>query len=1407
MLLSTWMMYFGPPAFLVADQESSVMSHEASADLERFGITRCPRGTTSGAAGRQHTGTGLVERHVGLTELTMRKLASELNRQGLYADVDELAREATMAQNLSLNFGGVTPAMAVLGVLPRPFFDVASENVMADAGALQTDLSQFERALRVRQVSMSCILQAISEDRVARANRTRTNQLDLGTLTPGTTMVDIYREVAGDVGWRGPAELLKIDANEGNPVVQYQGRPYLVGLRHLRLHEATSFAVLPDAVQEAVQQLRKRAEAQRPYKVSIVGWVMDRADGQQVWRRASSSFPQYEEIMEYATLVARHFSDRPFGGVAIGQGVRHLRPPPHSIGVLLLWAQGSEQYASQEHWSSTTLKIKDMVPFPVEDACFVYLFYYNHVGEEVRPTAVKEPTDAIPTVPMELDSLEPAMDTSDLIDHKRKGPETRTVIIGQESKKQRTDSLVLKTLNSDHDDIDYLHQLHWLASRHRKFILGVQPQLSSACNMALFSLLDAHMGRCLTSATTTFSTTERPLVTWPGKHYSTFHVDLQDGLAFKVDTETDNIAESEVYKIWDQVEEADRKELLQFIETKSFRKVLMNTLSEDTVVIDATWVRKWKRKGDGSLVVKSRLCARGCFDPHREHLTTRSTTATRLSQRIVLSTAACHKMDCESFDISGAFLKGFTFEKVRQLLRARGIVSPVRKVVIIPPANVWRHLASADPSFEIQGDFAAFGLACDKPVYGLNDAPLAWQLCLHEFLKKHGGFPSLLDENLFVWKTPEKQLMALVSTHVDDLATSAYKSFLDWLFNILKKEFGNVTRQVMPFDHCGCRYERTEDGYRMSQKHFAEKLVETEVAESKKDSEPLSAAELTTFRSILGGLLWLTATRLDLISDVALLQSQVTKARIEHLRHANRIVQKAKHPDHLDLGLHYRFLEGKLRLLCIHDASSANKDRNYAQEGILVLLCEDNFFVGKDVYKVEASDSLTANLGGKAHVLWSHGAKAKRVSYSTSHAETLAAIGGLETLSLVAIRLSELSFEKGQPTLQDLMKIQENGNPNLPVDAMTDCKDFFELTTGERTLPQDKGQRLYVLAHKEARICGRIRWMMLVPTQSMTADALTNPMISPPLMHLMSCGLVVFKNEFEHPLLLRRLPPIENVNEDTILEKDDTLLENFFLLMAASQARVAKPFLFATVLASSLSATSATSTSTTSATTTSTPSSSMSTWWNDEALFWMMAIFIIVMTERLLVYGGFRAMSSLVRLLPTWSSSTTASSSSTSSTTCETGSQTEQVVVHNIVENRKHLILSDEIAYKASQIRRLESELTTMNAHVRRLEHDLSSTSSRSTEDAGLRTRLDESTAKIARLERRIRDHFDSCPASKTLTIAQCSRCWHANGFCAQFKRGSKLRELTPCSFCSYVTPKEILFPELFNEASSSGTR
>ena len=230
------------------------------------------------------------------------------------------------------------------------------------------------------------------------------------------------------------------------------------------------------------------------------------------------------------------------------------------------------------------------------------------------------------------------------------------------------------------------------------------------------------------------------LFTWPGKTSVELMACLRTAEVYKVDEETDNISEEQCYPIWDQVEQADEDEVKQFVETKSFDKVHRNSLTSDTIVIDATWVRKWKRYPDGRLKVKSRLCARGCFDKQKDLLSTPSTTATRLSQRILVSTASIARSDLESWDISGAFLKGLSFERVREMLLARGIKTPVRKVAIIAPANVWRHLAKFDARFRIDmikvNDYV---LLCLKPVYGLSDAPLAWQLCLHAHFQEQKG--------------------------------------------------------------------------------------------------------------------------------------------------------------------------------------------------------------------------------------------------------------------------------------------------------------------------------------------------------------------------------------------------------------------------------------------------------------------------------------------------------------------------------------------------------------------------------------------------------------------------------------------------------------------------------------------
>ena len=161
--------------------ESSLMSHQAGKELERFGIERVPKGTTAGPAAAQHTGTGLAERHIGFVEITMAKLEAELDRQGIAIEIDDLRRGAATAQNSSLNYGGATPAMCVFGILPRPYFQDDTDHVTDMTGALQTDVTPFERAIRVRQLALLMVRQAIAEDRVARARRRDRNNSDLAS--------------------------------------------------------------------------------------------------------------------------------------------------------------------------------------------------------------------------------------------------------------------------------------------------------------------------------------------------------------------------------------------------------------------------------------------------------------------------------------------------------------------------------------------------------------------------------------------------------------------------------------------------------------------------------------------------------------------------------------------------------------------------------------------------------------------------------------------------------------------------------------------------------------------------------------------------------------------------------------------------------------------------------------------------------------------------------------------------------------------------------------------------------------------------------------------------------------------------------------------------------------------------
>ena len=1099
-----WIFLFGPPRRLVLDQQVSLMSHETAAEFERLSIERAPRGTTQGHGAEQHTGTGLVERHVGLMKLTMYKLRAELQRQGLAPENEEIAQESCMAHNITLSYGGVTPSMAVFGTLPNGFYDPESRGIMSVVGAQETDVTVFEKAMRIRQTALAQAHQAVIEDRVARAARTRTHQLDLDQLIAGTSEVEFYREVKNDPGWRGPALLLRLDADDGVAIIQYQGKPYLVALRHIRSYKGIFHFTLPNMeTEDALRKLMRFVESLTEYKTNIYGWL--KRNGK--WRFFPREDDHARKIMLWVQHIYKGLSKHQVHGVLLGRSLRNIKPPSNTVGHLISWIHGGQGYAVQEHFSDGFLKMKRISNYSREEMCTIYLFHYH-------PDPVEEPASQS-TINKDDDKMD--VNVPDDRGEKRDAPETRTVVMAPEKKRQRIynvkkelDFLRHLRVNMTENHIIQIDCGHdWLTGCH---------MWSEVCNQFM---VEQHLRE------------KEKLPQLFHFHYKRTHqayACLRTAEIYQVDQETRNIEEADITAdIWPAVEEADRNEIKQFVDEKAFAKIHKMKITGEYVQIDARWVRKRKRYPDKSIRIKSRLCARGCLDGQKGELTTRSTTATRLSQRILVSRASwSRKMSLESLDIAGAFLKGFDFEKIRKTLQKKGIQAPVRMVVIFPPLNVWRHLAEFSDEFKVpERELHNYGLLCLKPVYGLNDAPLAWQFSLHDFIRESGAEPSHLDENCWTWKKDGENI-AMVTTHVDDLAITGTPEWLDDAYDSFVKKFGKVTRQQLPFTHCGCEYLRTADGYMISQQEFSEKIT---------------PAEVSDLRSILGALLWVTATRLDVIADVSALQSRVTVAEVKDLKRANNVLTKVK--EFADVGLRYRYFRTKhRRLVCFHDASAASKGRNYAQEGVVIALADDEWRnITIDFEHTCETEEHELMHGGVMHVLHSHGAKAKRVSYSTSHGETLAMVNALESATLCMIRLSEMLHPQHPPSLKDLIKIQTAGNPEMPLDMYGDARDVYELITGSKTMPQDKTQRLYVLSIKEARLDGRVRMVTLVPTNYMLADSLTKSMVHEMMLMLLTTGLIRLHGVEKHPIVTRVLPTIDFDEHDLMLKDEEMILK------------------------------------------------------------------------------------------------------------------------------------------------------------------------------------------------------------------------------------------------------------------------
>ena len=553
-------------------------------------------------------------------------------------------------------------------------------------------------------------------------------------------------------------------------------------------------------------------------------------------------------------------------------------------------------------------------------------------------------------------------------DYKRKGPDSRTVVLAPEKKKQKI----------DWTSRELLHQrsLWWMLQRPKKYVL--EPHSIWYMNLRW----DGWGGECHQ---------------WSSPRTTCFTPTARRRTSSRSTSRTGRSIESTSRKTpWQKKMSCDTGRFSKLLIVKNYVNLWTRTSSARSGL--ATWrkeLRWWTQHGSGS----SKDCRMANWLQRANYAPGASWTLVKSYLQDLQQPRVCPRgswwVQLPHTISSWLHLTTWRVRSVRQglhLKRKSGKYWPngelfLRKVVVVPPPNTWRQLAHFDQNFNIpEESFGKFGLLCQKPAYGLNDAPLAWQMSLQETLEEGGGVQSLLDECLWHFKFPDGRLQGLISTHVDDLAIASGEQFLMEQQRKLNSKYGSIKAQRTCTFH-PLRVPIRWTSWRWLQDRPAEFCGLTSMPGDHRRRWQLATSHCRGTHEVSKCSWWTSLADCNTSWPGCWCQHS---SRTSGKSHCGRPVdgqlclQGQAKAVLYGMGLTYRRFSTSThwRLLAIHDASAAAKGRNYAQEGVIILLAPDHLRLDWKIHTDCGTDVNEEIFGGPAHILYAHGAKAKRICYN-----------------------------------------------------------------------------------------------------------------------------------------------------------------------------------------------------------------------------------------------------------------------------------------------------------------------------------------------------------------------------------------------------------------------------------------
>ncbi|GJT52663.1 retrovirus-related pol polyprotein from transposon TNT 1-94 [Tanacetum coccineum] len=256
-------------------------------------------------------------------------------------------------------------------------------------------------------------------------------------------------------------------------------------------------------------------------------------------------------------------------------------------------------------------------------------------------------------------------------------------------------------------------------------------------------------------------------------------------------------------------------------------------------------------------------------------------------------------------------------------------------VSTIEPKNINEAMADHSWIESMQDELHLFErlqsrLGWKKALYGLKQAPRAWYDKLSSFLIEHGFTKGIINPTLFTRRHGGDIL--LVQVYVDDIIfRSTNPDFSKRFANLMKNNFEMSMMGELKF-FLGLQVHQSPRGIFISQSQYAIELLKKHgLDECVSMSTPMATERLdadlqgtptdqTTYRRMIGGLMYLTASRPDIAFATFVCARYQARPTVKHLKEVKRIFRYLRQS--YNMGLWYPKDSG-FELIAYSDADHA----------------------------------------------------------------------------------------------------------------------------------------------------------------------------------------------------------------------------------------------------------------------------------------------------------------------------------------------------------------------------------------------------------------------------------------------------------------------------------------------------